>query len=51
LSEGCSAEFAGPDDEGLLENAEFFQVGDESGDRLIDRFTVFVVTIDSRLLC
>ena len=45
LSEGCSAEFTGPDDEGLLENAQFFQVGDESGDWLIDRFTIFVVTI------
>ena len=46
LSEGCSAEFTRPDDEGLLENAQFFQVGDESGDRLIDGFTVFVVAID-----
>jgi hypothetical protein len=46
LSERGTPEFAGPDDEGFLEEAEFFQVGDKSRDRLIDRFTVFVVTID-----
>ena len=45
LSEGRPAEFTGPDDEGLLENAQLFQVGDESGDRLIDGFAIFVVTI------
>ena len=46
LGEGGAAEFAGPDDEGLVENAQFFQVGDEGGDRLIDGFTIFIVTID-----
>ena len=44
LSEGRPAEFAGPDDEGLFENTQIFQVADESGDRLIDGFTIFIVT-------
>ena len=46
LSEGRSPEFAGPDDEGFLEETEFFQVGEEGRNGLINCFAVFVVTID-----
>ena len=46
LSERGSPEFAGPDDEGFFEEAEFFQVGDEGRNGLIDGFAVFVMTIN-----
>lgn len=46
LGEGSASEFAGPDDERFVEKAEFFQIGDQGGDRLIDGFAVFTVTID-----
>ena len=46
LGEGGASEFPGPDDERFVKKAEFSQIGDKGGDRLIDGFAVFTVPID-----
>ena len=46
LGEGGASEFAGPDDERFVEKSEFFQIGDQGGDRLVDGFAIFTVTVD-----
>lgn len=39
LLHGSAAEFAAPDDEGVIHHASLFEIGEKGGDRFVDRLT------------